>query len=83
MVHDGVAPDEVLSTLARSKLGFVPFDDDQAKLAAELLPRTRAKGLSLGDRACLALAIARGLPALTADRTWATLHLPIKVVLIR
>ena len=34
-------------------------------------PATRAVGLSLGDRACLALAAELGVPALTADRGWA------------
>jgi PIN domain nuclease of toxin-antitoxin system len=39
--------------------------------AAGLMRReTRAVGLSLGDRACLALALRRGAVALTADRAW-------------
>lgn len=61
----------------------VPFDAAQA-LAAGLLRRaTRPAGLSLGDRACLALAQAEGLPALTADRAWGDLHLGIAVEVIR
>jgi PIN domain nuclease of toxin-antitoxin system len=40
-------------------------------------------GLSLADRACLALAKQRGLPVLTADRIWQTLDLGVAVVLIR
>ena len=35
-----------------------------------MLPATRPAGLSLGDRACLALARRLGLPAVTADRRW-------------
>lgn len=45
---------------------------------ARLRPRTRDLGLSLGDRACLALAHRLGLPALTCDRAWA--HLDAGVV---
>ena len=56
----------------RSRLVFplVPFDDDLAIRAALLLPVTRSARLRLGDRACLALARERGLPAVTAERRW-------------
>ena len=49
---------------------FVPFSTEHAALAAGMLPATRAQGLSLGDRACLALAIERQAVALTADTAW-------------
>jgi PIN domain nuclease of toxin-antitoxin system len=49
----------------------------------ELRAQTQSAGLSLGDRACLALARARGLPALTADRAWAALDVGVEIVLIR
>lgn len=48
----------------------VPFDTEQALVAGALRPTTRALGLSLGDRACLALAHARDVPALTSDTAW-------------
>ena len=47
-----------------------PFDDEQARKAGMLRPHTKALGLSLGDRACLALAQHRGATALTTDRAW-------------
>jgi PIN domain nuclease of toxin-antitoxin system len=40
-------------------------------------------GLSLGDRACLALARLRNLPAVTADRAWAKLDLAIPIEVVR
>ena len=83
LVRDGVSLDEFLLKLDGSDFEFVPFDVPQARLAAELLPQTRRRGLSLGDRACLALASSRALPVLTAERAWAHLRLPVEVRLIR
>jgi len=51
-------------------LEVAPMTEGQAGRSAELRPATRAAGLSLGDRACLALAAELGAPALTADRGW-------------
>jgi len=53
---------------------IVAFDFDQAYLTGELRAATRSAGLSLGDRACLALARLRNLPAMTADRAWGRLE---------
>lgn len=64
-------------------LDIVPFDTELALLAAGLRERTRHHGLSLADRACLALARQRGEPVYTADRAWARLDLDIEVRLIR
>jgi len=51
-------------------LEVAPMTETQAGRSAELRPMTRAVGLSLGDRACLALAAELGVLALTADRSW-------------
>jgi ribonuclease VapC len=59
------------------------FTEQQARIAAELLPVTRAFGLSLGDRACLALAIDRRATVYTTDRIWKNLRLGINVEVIR
>lgn len=61
----------------------VEFGHLHASIAAGLRTHTRELGLSLGDRACLALATERGLPVLTADRVWAELHVGIDVRVIR
>lgn len=82
-VRDGHDPRAVLQRLADSGLEIVPFLAEDAALTAGLSARTRGAGLSLGDRACLALALARDIPALTADRSWRDLDLPIQVRLIR
>ena len=59
------------------------FDDRQARVAAELIAQTRPYGLSLGDRACLALAIERKAAAYTTDAAWRNLGLSIAVNVIR
>ena len=61
----------------------VDLDRDLAMKAGFLREATRHKGLSLGDRACLALAMRERLPVMTADRAWCDLDLPVEVVLIR
>jgi ribonuclease VapC len=60
-----------------------PLDEAQATEIARLRPLTRAAGLSLADRACLALAKSLSLPVLTADRAWSALQLDIAVEVIR
>lgn len=64
---------------------FRPVDHTQvlARITGTLRAETRHAGLSLGDRACLALAIDMGLPVFTADRAWQGLPLDIEVRPIR
>ncbi len=52
-------------------------------LVASLWKTTREAGLSLGDRACLALGLKTELPVLTTDRAWADLKVGVSVGLIR
>jgi ribonuclease VapC len=73
--------------IARTALGMasvdvVDFDRSQAEQAGLLVKATRSHGLSLGDRACLALAMRESAPVLTADRIWAKLKVNVEVRLI-
>jgi PIN domain nuclease of toxin-antitoxin system len=83
LVDRGMPESEIREVVDAVGLNVVPFDEDQAFVSAFLRRTTRARGLSLGDRACLALAKSRGLPALTADRIWAELEIGIEIRLIR
>lgn len=77
---------DVVGTLARLEKGpmeIVPFEAADARAVAELVPATRPFGLSLGDRACLGLALHRGAPALTADRSWEGLDVGVEIRLVR
>ncbi len=81
--RDGHDPEAVLGRIAATEIDIVPFDAADAAVVADLVPATLGRGLSLGDRACLALARARAIPALTADREWAALALGVDIRLVR
>lgn len=71
------------SWLVDLELDVVAFDVDQARVAAELRATTRHRGLSFGDRACLALAASRQIAAMTADRSWLGLDVGVEIQSIR
>jgi PIN domain nuclease of toxin-antitoxin system len=79
----GVTQTDIDEMLAELRLDVRTFDAELAFAAGFLRPSTRARGLSFGDRACLALAMALELPALTADRSWRGLALGVDVRVIR
>lgn len=84
----GQPPEVTISALkSRGILGQTlvlhRFDDPLAQDVARLRPLTKALGLSLGDRACLALARRLALPALTTDRAWGNLQVGVEVRVIR
>ncbi|HYL14379.1 MAG TPA: type II toxin-antitoxin system VapC family toxin [Terriglobales bacterium] len=59
------------------------FSAEHARTAGSLIAQTRALGLSLGDRACLALGLALKVPVYTADRSWRKLKLGVRIHVIR
>jgi len=73
----------VRSLLQDMEMSIVPFTLDQAEIAAQLWQQTHPLGLSLADRACLALAMERQRPILTADRAWSELSLGLDIQFIR
>jgi len=79
----GLDPRRMLASLQRLGIDIIAFGVDDAVIAAELAPHTQALGLSLGDRACLALGRRLGVAVVTADRAWARLDVGIEVRLIR
>lgn len=82
-VERGASAARVRQDLAAYGARFHDFDAEQADRCAELRLQTRAAGLSLGDRACLALAQTLALPALTADRAWGGLEVGVSITIIR
>lgn len=85
LIDGGLLPDEAEQYLASLELTVIAFDQAHALESGRLRALTRHAGLSLGDRACLALARVKGVPVLTGDRAWAGLaaSIGVEVELIR
>ena len=60
-----------------------PFTPEQARVAGSLIQQTRSLGLSLGDRACLALGITLKSPVYTTDQAWKNLQIGCEIHVIR
>lgn len=82
-IAKGIQTDKLQDDLETLGLKIVPFTTEDAEIAALLWLQTRTIGLSLGDRACLALGLSLGIPVITADRVWSTLALGVTVTVIR
>jgi ribonuclease VapC len=83
MVEHGKQLADVAYQVDRLQIPVIPFDAEQAAIAASLWKDTRTAGLSLGDRACLALALKESLPAFTTEGDWLKCKLGVEVVKIR
>lgn len=83
LLERGLPRMAAFQAVAAAKLSIHPFDEADAFEAAALRELTRSAGLSLGDRACIALASRLGTPVVTADKAWASIALPVEVILIR
>jgi ribonuclease VapC len=81
LLRDGYSESEVDLLLAPLSVQIVDFTKDQARIAASY--RLKAPSLSLGDRACLAVAATEDAIAWTADRQWSRAKLPVRVHVIR
>ena len=75
----GVPDAEIDEILIDLDLRVAPFDAEQAVRAGKLRAMTRGQGLSLGDRACLALAASTGSTVLTTDKAWTNLKLDVRI----
>jgi ribonuclease VapC len=83
LIRGGGEPQHARQLVLALDCPIVSVDAELGFRAGMLSQATRSKGLSLGDRVCLALAERERVPALTADRAWLTLDLGVQVQLIR
>ena len=81
LIRSGTGADDARKAVQLAGCPIVPVDEALALRAGTLA--ASSKGLSLGDRICLALAEREKATALTSDRAWASLGLSMKVSLIR
>jgi ribonuclease VapC len=79
----GMPEEAIHEALDALGITMVDFDSASAYKAGLLRLATKKSGLSLGDRACLALAQQLGLPAVTTDRVWETLSIGITIQIAR
>jgi ribonuclease VapC len=83
LVDQGYDDGQIQRYVSVVNLDTAPLEHQTALRAGLLRRQTRQAGLSIGDRACIALAQSLGLPAVTADRLWLNLDLGIRIELCR
>jgi ribonuclease VapC len=83
LVGWGLDSDEAWEAALSPVREAVPFTSEHARLTGDLVAQTRGLGLSLGDRACLALGLTLKAPVYTADRSWKRLKVSVRIHLIR
>lgn len=83
LVARGGSPDDAWENVLNLIREPVAFSTEHAKLSGDLIAQTQPFGLSLGDRACLALGIILNAPIYTADRSWKRLKIGARIQVIR
>jgi ribonuclease VapC len=83
LVKMGHPPEDAWSDALLLKSDPENFTADHAKIAGDLIVTTEKYGLSLGDRSCLALAIALKAPVYTTEQSWRNLKLGVPIHVIR
>lgn len=79
----GMPSHDIETLFENLELQVEGFEEKRAMATGLLILRTTKAGLSLGDRACIALAEETGLPAITADKAWSKINSPAKIQYLR
>jgi PIN domain nuclease of toxin-antitoxin system len=83
LIKKGYDPDEAWEDVLSLVTVAVPYTSEQARIAGDLITKTEKYGLSLGDRSCLALAIALKAPVYTTEQVWRNLKVGVPIHVIR
>ena|ERR1035438_2309867 len=83
LVKKGHDPEKAWEDALSTMTEVEPFTGEHARIAGDLISMTEKYGLSLGDRACLALAIALKAPVYTTEQAWRNLQVGVPIHVIR
>jgi ribonuclease VapC len=83
LVKNGYDSEDAWGDALSLVTGAEPYTSEQAKIAGDLITKTEKYGLSLGDRSCLALAIALKAPVYTTEQAWRNLKVGVPIHVIR
>lgn len=83
LVEHGLSDEAACGAVLTLPIEIVPLSAEAARRVGLLHRLTRGRNVSLGDRACLALAEELALPALTTDRAWSELPVQTEVRVLR
>ena len=75
LLDSDMSSEEAKEAIAPFIDSIISFDFEHSIACASLKKTTKHLGLSLGDRACIALGISLNLPIYTADKIWRELKL--------
>jgi len=78
LVRGGYAPEMAWRDAMDAISVVEPYTAEQAKIAGMLVAKTRVRGLSLGDRSCLALALVLKAPVYTTEQIWRGLQIGVR-----
>jgi PIN domain nuclease of toxin-antitoxin system len=78
-----LSADEAKKLVKLSDIKIIEFTEDQALISAILITKTKKYGLSMGDRACIALAISQSYYIITCDQIWQKLDVGVKIMMAR
>jgi ribonuclease VapC len=83
LAERGAPEDRIRQTIQALGVEIIPCDETIAYQIGDLRKPTKTLGLSLGDRACLATALQHSVRAITADRSWKSLKVGVRIKVIR
>jgi ribonuclease VapC len=83
LAERGSTREDIENVVGPFDLTVEVFDRPRATAAGLLTAKTKRRNISLGDRACLALAIELGVPVMTGDRAWRDLDVGVEIQLFR